>query len=84
MLDRDLFPWLGEHREPTSVELDRATAAVLPDRLAGTLADPIIRNAQEQRQLSALKTWLVRRGYREATDDTERELTAVPAHLPSA
>ena len=24
MLDRDLFPWLGEHREPTSVELDRA------------------------------------------------------------
>lgn len=77
MLDRDLFPWLSDDREPTSVELDRASA-VVADRLAGTLADLIIRNAQEQRQLSALKAWLVRRGYREIADDAEREVTAMP------
>ena len=78
MLDRELFPWLSENREPESIELNRATA-VVADRLAGTLADPIIRNAQEQRQLAALRSWLVRRGYRELASDEAREWTSMSA-----
>ena len=63
MFDVDLMPWLDEaHAAPTSVQRSRA-ALVVADRLCGSLSDPIIRNAQEKRQLSAITAWLSRKGY---------------------
>lgn len=44
------------------LDVDRA-ATIIADRLCGALADPIIRNAQEQRQLNTIKRWLEKRGY---------------------
>jgi len=62
LLDVDIFPWLAENREPTSQETYRA-ATVVADRLCGANANPIIRNAQEQRQLRRIKEWLEARGF---------------------
>ena len=38
-------------------------ATIVADRLCGAVADPIIRNAQEQRQLAAIQQWLEQLGY---------------------
>jgi hypothetical protein len=62
LTDRDIFPWLASKQKPSSAEVDRA-ATIIADRLCGAMADPIIRNAQEQRQLNAIKRWLEERGY---------------------
>lgn len=62
LADRDLFTWLDTKRRPKAAEVHRA-ATVVADRLCGALADPIVRNAQEQRQLAAIKRWLELRGY---------------------
>lgn len=62
LTDQDLFPWLASKQKPTAVEVERA-ATIVADRLCGAMADPIIRNAQEQRQLNALKHWLEDRDY---------------------
>ncbi|NEQ76352.1 MAG: XamI family restriction endonuclease [Okeania sp. SIO2C9] len=62
LLDKDIFPWLKNDRQPTDIEVSRA-ATIVADRLCGNVADPIIRNAQEQRQLSTIKNWLENRGY---------------------
>lgn len=56
LMDEDLFPWLRPGRAPTAAEIYRA-ATVVADRLCGAIADPIIRNAQEQRQLVAMRKW---------------------------
>lgn len=60
--DKDILPWLQDGKGPREVEVHRA-ATVVADRLCGAVADPIIRNAQEQRQLLAIKRWLAGRGY---------------------
>jgi hypothetical protein len=65
LIDRDLFSWLNGGNEPTSEEKIRS-AMVVADRLCGSLADPLIRNAQEQRQLKAIGDFLVKNGYSEA------------------
>lgn len=62
LVDKDIFPWLENNQQPTDVEIRRA-ATIVADRLCGAVADPIIRNAQEQRQLSSIKNWLKKRGY---------------------
>lgn len=62
LADRDLFVWLEEGRDPEDDERHRA-ATVVADRLCGALSDPIIRNAQERRQLAEIKNWLEARGY---------------------
>lgn len=62
--DRELFPWLEGKEKPKAEELERA-AMVVADRLCGAASDPIIRNAQERRQLQSLKKWLNIRGYSE-------------------
>ena len=63
MFDVDLMPWLNGARSlPTSVQRSRA-ALVVADRLCGSLSDPIIRNAQEKRQLKAITAWLAAKGY---------------------
>lgn len=65
LADHDLFVWLRGRRDPSKEEVERA-AMIVADRLCGSQANPIIRNAQEQRQLAAIKAWLKARGYSEA------------------
>jgi hypothetical protein len=63
LIDKDLFPWLEERRKPTDIERSRA-AMIVADRDCGAAADPIIRNAQEQRQLALIGKFLEDRGYK--------------------
>jgi len=64
MADPDIFVWLG--RDGAVVESDVSRAAtIVADRLCGAVSDPIIRNAQEKRQLLAIAAWLNARGYRQ-------------------
>lgn len=62
MADPDIFVWLGRERKPGRAELYRA-ATIVADRLCGAVANPIIRNAQEDRQLTVISGWLEGRGY---------------------
>lgn len=62
LADQDIFPWLESKKNPTRMEVHRA-ATIVADRLCGTVSDPIIRNAQERRQLATIKRWLDKRGY---------------------
>lgn len=63
LLDRDIFPWLDAKKDPTDHERDRAST-IVADRLCSAVANPIVRNAQEQRQLALVGDWLDKRGYR--------------------
>ena len=63
MADPDIFVWLGRQAPATDTEVHRA-ATIVADRLCGAVANPIIRNAQEKRQLAAIKVWLEGKGYR--------------------
>ncbi len=63
LIDGDIFPWLEQNRAPAEEESHRA-AMIVADRLCGMNANPIIRNAQEERQLRKVKDWLEVRGYR--------------------
>jgi len=62
LIDGDIFPWLSIRQNPVPDDIDRA-ATVVADRLCGAISDPIIRNAQERRQLAALQQWLEQQGY---------------------
>jgi len=62
MADRDIFQWLETGNAPNDAEIIRAST-IVADRLCGTLTDPIVRNAQEKRQLALIKKWLESRGY---------------------
>src|SRR5919109_1054935 len=53
MADPDIFVWLGRKETATDTEVHRA-ATIVADRLCGAVANPIIRNAQEKRQLAAI------------------------------
>jgi len=57
LADPDIFVWFNRQAPPTEQELYRA-ATIVADRLCGSLANPIIRNTQESRQLDLLKEWL--------------------------
>lgn len=70
MADPDIFVWLSKKREPTEQEVQRS-ATVVADRLCGAVSDPIIRNAQEKRQLAAITHFLHDRGYTEAHPGTK-------------
>jgi hypothetical protein len=63
MLDVDVFPWLEEKRRPTDEERYRSST-IVADRLCGAIADPIVRNAQERRQLSIIEQHLIAKGYK--------------------
>lgn len=69
MADPDIFVWLGRAKPATLDEINRA-ATIVADRLCGAVANPIIRNAQETRQLDEITAWLQRRGYRRAASGT--------------
>lgn len=62
MADKDILVWLERGHEPSEQEVYRA-ATIIADRLCGAVANPIIRNAQEERQLAALASWLEDQGY---------------------
>lgn len=53
---KDILVWLEQEDAPSERERWRA-AAIVADRLCGTMANPIVRNAQEKRQLAALAAW---------------------------
>ena len=63
MLDVDIFPWLEERRKPTKEERYRSST-IVADRLCGAVAEPIVRNAQEKRQLALIEKYLTERGYK--------------------
>ena len=62
MADKDILVWLERGNVPSEQERYRA-ATIVADRLCGAVANPIIRNAQEKRQLAAIAAWLEERGY---------------------
>jgi hypothetical protein len=64
LLDPDIFTWISEKRPPIKKEIYRAST-IVADRLTGADANPIVRNAQERRQLSMIKAYLVKKGYKE-------------------
>lgn len=78
LVDEDVCPWIAASRNPSDAELHRAST-VVADRLCGSLANPIIRNAQEARQLKVLAQWLHRRGYRPLEDGEGPTITEFPA-----
>jgi hypothetical protein len=74
LLDRDIFPWLDTDTPPTAHERDRAST-VVADRLCSAVANPIVRNAQEARQLALIGDFLDRRGYRKQPHPAGTPLT---------
>ena len=78
LLDKDIFPWLDESREPTEAEVYRA-ATIVADRQCGAATDPIVRNAQEQRQLAMIARWLEARGYERIGVGTGATYQTLPA-----
>lgn len=74
MLDVDIFPWLEEKRAPINEERYRAST-IVADRLCGAIAEPIVRNAQEKRQLALVEQHLVAKGYRRKAHPATAPLT---------
>jgi hypothetical protein len=72
MLDVDIFPWIEQKRKPNEEERYRSST-IVADRLCGAVAEPIVRNAQERRQLALIENYLTERGY---------ELKGHPAAIP--
>jgi hypothetical protein len=64
LLDRDIFQWIDNPQPPEQDVHDRA-AMIIADRLCGSQSDPLIRNAQEKRQLASIKEFLEELGYKE-------------------
>jgi hypothetical protein len=62
LLDLDLFDWIKTGAQPDARQWE-LTKVVVGDRLCGAIADPIVRNAQEKRQLALIAQWLDDRGY---------------------
>lgn len=77
LADPDIFVWKGRGDIGTKEEVYRAST-IVADRLCGAVADPIIRNAQEQRQLATMKAWLEVRGYRELKKGEAEDFLSMP------
>ncbi len=78
LLDHDIFPWLNSGKTPSENERDRAST-IIADRLCSAVANPIIRNAQEQRQLTLIEKWLTTRGYQKQSHTSGTPLTKMKA-----
>ena len=74
MADPDIFVWLERGDDPSKQELYRA-ATIVADRLCGAVANPIVRNAQEKRQLAAIADWLMSLDYRNLPEGEGRSTT---------
>ncbi len=77
MADPDIFVWIGRKEPATRTEIHRA-ATIVADRLCGAVANPIIRNAQEKRQLAAIREWLESRRYRQLPGGEGTRFDAMP------
>lgn len=73
LLDHDLLPWLATGKRASAVQRARASL-IVADRLCGAYSDPIIRKAQEERQLKAIADFLEARGYRRVHPASSAEL----------
>ena len=76
MADPDIFTWIDGKESPTEEQIHRA-ATIVADRLCGD-SNPIIRNAQETRQLKLIADWLEARGYREIPSGSGTKFDAMP------
>lgn len=76
MLDFELFVWLDGTGAPNEIDRVRA-ASVIADRLTLSIANPIIRNAQEKRQLDILARWLNAREYQELRHSESQPLQSM-------
>lgn len=74
LLDRTLFDWLGGPAAPSDYQRELA-AVVVSDRRCGAVSDPIVRNAQETRQLQVIGDWLDSHGYRHGAHPVNVPLT---------
>jgi len=77
LADPDIFVWIGRTTSATEDEIHRA-ATIVADRLCGSVANPIIRNAQEKRQLAAIKAWLEGHGYQQLPGGDGTKFNAMP------
>lgn len=77
LMDPDIFVWLKRKAPATKLEIHRA-ATIVADRLCGAVANPIIRNAQEKRQLATIKAWLEQRGYQHLPAGVGTKFDAMP------
>ena len=78
LIDHDIFPWLETRRTPSDQERDRAST-IVADRLCSAVANPIVRNAQEKRQLALMSAFLDKRGYKKKSHGVGEPLTAMEA-----
>jgi hypothetical protein len=78
LADPDIFVWLNRATPAVESEIHRA-ATIVADRLCGAVANPIIRNAQEKRQLAAIKAWLESRRYLQLSSGDGTKFDAMPA-----
>ncbi len=74
LADKDIFAWLENRSTPNEREIYRA-ATIVADRLCGAETDPIVRNAQEQRQLQNIGQWLKEREYTQIVAGTGLKYT---------
>lgn len=77
LLDVDMLSWLPKETTPGKHEALRS-ASIIADRLCSTLADPIIRNEQEARQLRAISAYLETRGYTFLKPDDVEDFRQMP------
>jgi type II restriction enzyme len=73
LLDKDIFPWLNSPAQDIDSEDSERAAMIIADRLCGSVTNPIIRNAQEKRQLNLIKNWLEKQGFSQI--DENQKLT---------
>jgi hypothetical protein len=78
LIDPDIFVWLLNSTIPSIKEIERA-ATIVADRLCGSVADPIIRNAQEKRQLLTIQLWLEKRNYRRLKTNEIKDFRELPS-----
>jgi hypothetical protein len=74
MLDIDIFPWLATQQTPEKQARHRA-ATIVADRLCGAVSDPIVRNAQEKRQLDLISKFLKAHGYVQKAHPVSQPIT---------
>lgn len=77
LIDPDIFVWISERREPTAEERHRAST-IVADRLTGAVANPIIKNAQEKRQLNEIEAFFKKKGYTKKPHPPGAPLTGMP------
>lgn len=78
LMDYEIFPWLNGSNIPSSQMINRS-ASIVADRISGALADPIIRNSQEARQLKVIDEYLTNRGYRRIKASEIQSIETMPA-----